>query len=109
MYVAAGRDIDSIFFLDARLSRAREAVISMALRGEAVEPDFMERSERAAVDDLKRAYFNARVRKAVELEGLSDEEDYANHSQKLVERAIWWTHERMKAIPFVGQKGFEDG
>ncbi|MGD8319562.1 MAG: hypothetical protein PVJ02_03890 [Gemmatimonadota bacterium] len=108
MYVAAARDIDSIFFLDARLSKAREAVISMALRGEPVDPEFMEQKERGVVEDLKTAYFNARVREAVQLERLSDEEDYANHSQKLVERAIWWTHERMKAIPFVGQEGFED-
>jgi len=109
MLVAAGRDIDSTFFLDSRLSKAREALIALVLDGEEPEPDFVAKLERSAVDDLKEIYFNARMRQAVKLDaGLTDEEDYAQHSQKLVERAIWWTHERLKAIPFVGQDGFGD-
>ncbi len=109
MLVAAGRDIDSTFFLDSRLSKAREALIATVLAGEKPEPDFLQKLEKSAVDDMKGVYFNARMRRAVELDpNLTDEEDFAGHSQKLAERALWWTHERLKAIPFVGQEGFGD-
>lgn len=109
MYLAAVRDIDSIFLLDARLSRAREELIATVLRGEEPEPDFMEKRESVIVDDLKWAYFNAEMRRKVEIdETLTDDEDYESHSQKLVEKAIWWTHEQMKAIPFVGHPGYAD-
>lgn len=109
MFLAAARDIDSIFLLDARLSRAREEYIATVLRGDEPDPDFMEKRERRVVEDLKWAYFNAEMRRKVELdEGLTDDEDYESHSQKLLEKAIWWTHEELKAIPFVGQDGYAD-
>lgn len=109
MFLAAARDIDSTFLLDARLSRAREEFIVAALDGEEPPPEFMESREQRVVEDMKWAYFNPRMRRMVELdESLTDDEDYASHSQKLLEKAIWWTHERLKAIPFVGQDGYAD-
>lgn len=84
MFLAAARDIDSTFLLDARLSRVREEFIVAALDGEEPPPAFMEKREQRVVEDLKWAYFNPRVRRMVELdESLTDDEDYASHSQKL--------------------------
>lgn len=108
MFIAAARDVDSIFRLDSRLSRAREEYIAAVLRGEEPEPDFMEKRERLVIEDLKWVYFNEAVRQKVGLdESLTDDEDYDSHSQKLLERAIWWTHERIEEIPFVGQEGYD--
>lgn len=109
MFLAAARDVDSIFLLDSRLSRAREAYIATVLRGEEPEPNFITKRERLVVEDLKWVYFNAEMRRKVEMdEDLTDDEDYESHSQKLLEKAIWWTHERVKEIPFVGQDGYGD-
>lgn len=109
MYLAAGRDVDATFFLDRRLSEAREQLIAAVLAGAEPDPDFWEQRERTVLLELKSTYFNATLRQAFGLDGsLTDEEDYSSHSQKLLERAMWWTHERMKTIPFVGQEGFGD-
>lgn len=110
MYLAAARDTAATFFLADALSRIREEYMERVLAGEAPGREFWDEREEAVLEALKRRYYNAEVRAAVRPEAgaMSDDEDFDSRGQELTEKAIWLTHERLKAIPFVGRSGVSD-
>lgn len=106
MYLSAARDTAATFFLADALSRVREEHMERALAGDPPDDGFWEDREEAVMEALKRRYYTASVRDVVKPDDgeMSDDDDFASRDQELTERAIWLTHERLKAIPFVGQE-----
>lgn len=106
MYLAAARDTAATFFLADALSRVREEYMERALAGDPPDEGFWKNREEAVMEALKRRYYTSSVRDVVKPDAgdVSDDDDFASRDQKLTERAIWLTHERLKAIPFVGQE-----
>lgn len=106
MYLAAARDTAATFFLTDALSRVREEYMERVLTGQTPGSEFWDEREKAVERALKERYYTADVREIVKpaAKDTSDEDDFNSRGQKLTERAIWSTHERLKAIPFVGQE-----
>jgi len=127
MFLEAGRDIAAMSALDERLSHAREEYIEQVLSGRDPDDTFWPEREAAIVDEIKRRFFSS----SIGLEGTSHQTnetgskpsltspgpddskgdkcrlfDFNQHSQKLLEYAIWMTHEITKHIPYVGQKEY---
>jgi hypothetical protein len=111
MLLAAARDIASMFVLDALLSRLREEYLEKVLEGSPPADDFWPAGEQAAVEELKRRFYNQQAREAVkpgEAEEIDDQKDFDTHGQKLIEHAIWMTHALLKQTPFVGQEEYRE-
>lgn len=106
MYLAAARDTAAMFFLTDALSRVREEYMERVLAGQSPGSEFWDEREKAVERALKERYYTSDVREVVtpEARQTSDEDDFDSRGQKLTEKAIWSTHERLKAIPFVGQE-----
>lgn len=103
MLMEAGRDTGAMLFLDKSLGALREAYLRQVVAGDSPPDDFWRTGEARVVEEVKRRFFAPHVKKAVQ----SDKE-FDEHSQKLVEKAIWLAHEKLKAIPFVGQPEHAD-
>jgi len=111
MYLAAARDTASIFVLDDLLSRLREEYLEKALAGSPPGDDFWPPREQAAVEEIKRRFYNQEVREVVkpaEAGEMDDQKDFESRGQKLTEHAIWMTHALLKQIPYVGQEEYQE-
>lgn len=125
MIFEAGRDTVAIFALDQLLSQAREEYIEQELSGQVPDQNFWPTREAAAIEEIKRRFYNPKVRQTVkppetevletgnessepgnepagQADSEADQADFDQHGQKLTEQAIWMTHEIIKQIPFVG-------
>ncbi|MGB5986493.1 MAG: hypothetical protein WBG37_14400 [Desulfobacterales bacterium] len=125
MILEAGRDTAAMFALDELLSRTREIYLELALSGQTPDEEFWSVHEKTVAEDIKRRFYNHKVCEAVKARDSLDSQtvvppllpqsgpsqdpsttteqvDFDQHGQKLVEHAIWMTHEIIKQIPCVG-------
>lgn len=134
MIVESGRDTAAMFALDQLLSQAREAYIIQALSGQPLDQAYWPAREAQAKLEIQKRFYNPKVQAALkpnaaapdpaasdspsadnimvakddpELDSEIDQTAFDQHGQKLVEHAIWMTHEILKQIPFVGQMARE--
>ena len=130
MIGASGRDTAAMFALDQLLSQAREEYIIQALSGQPLDQTYWPAREAQAKLEIQKRFYNPKVQAAVnptaaepdpadsdspsadntmvskddpEVDSDIDQGAFDQHGQKLVEHAIWMTHEILKQIPFVGQ------
>lgn len=129
MILEAGRDTVAMFALDELLSRAREDYLEQFLSGLAPSEEFWPGREAAATEEIKRRFYNRTVREAVkpdeskaadavtdpsdpegeqadQADAEANQADFDQHGQKMMEHAIWMTHEIIKQIPYVGQEEY---
>jgi hypothetical protein len=74
-------------------------------------PDYWAAGEESILKDLKSNHYGQQVRKIVRPAAngeMSDDEDYAARTQKLLEQALWLTHRKLVKIPFVGQPEYAE-
>jgi hypothetical protein len=129
MILEAGRDTAAMFVLDELLSRAREDYLEQVLSGLVPNEGFWPGRETAALEEIKRRFYNRKVRDAVkpdeskaadaatdpsnpegeqgdQADAKANQADFDQHGQKMTEHAIWMTHEIVKQIPYVGQEEY---
>ncbi len=129
MILEAGRDTVAMFALDELLSRAREDYLEQVFSGRVPNEEFWPGREAAASEEIKRHYYNRKVREAVKpdesetadavtdpsdpegekadpADAKANKTDFDQHGQKMMEHAIWMTHEIIKQIPYVGQEEY---
>ncbi|PIE66988.1 MAG: hypothetical protein CSA23_06260 [Deltaproteobacteria bacterium] len=102
------RDVAAILFLEDNLGLLREKYLNLALSGNPPDPKFWDTLENNVMKDLKLQFFNPRIRKLIKSENdtTSDDEDFNNHSQKLIEFAVIKNHKRLQEIPHVGHPDY---
>ena len=106
---AEARDTMAFFFYEKQLGRLREEFLDKATKGTPPGPEFLKTGEARIMADLRREFYNRKVRLGVnpkEADKISDEEDFKNRTQKLGEYATLMTHHLLAAIPCHGQKEF---
>jgi len=105
------RDIAAVLFLENRLGLLREEFLNQAIAGNPPSPDDWTSRENAVMEDLKRKFYNSKVRRLIETDNnkdIDDVEDFNNRSQKSMEFAVLSNHKRLQAIPYVGHNDFSE-
>lgn len=104
------RDLVATIAFEKRLSLLREEFLERALAGDAPDPEFWDQGEREALSYVERSFYGPEMARSL---GAEDGEssggagDFEDRSQKVVERALVFSHARLKAIPFVGHPDFQ--
>lgn len=109
--LAGARDIWAAFFLEKRMGALREDYMQAVIDGRSPGPDYWTAGEQAIWQDLKSNFYDQRARQFIKAGAesqISDEEDYAGRTQKLMEAALLSTHHKLAQIPFVGQPEFSE-
>ena len=104
--LATARDVYALFFLERQLGILREEYLTRAIDGTPPPPEFWEREEGRVLEELRRLFYSREARLLVKpavADKVSDSEDFANRTQRLLEFALLMTHRKLLAIPFVGQ------
>jgi hypothetical protein len=105
------RDLVAAFNFENRLIQLREEYMHRVLGGQQPEADFWPRREAMIVDEVRRVFFNQKVRDLIQpadAAPLSDAEDYARRTQARMEDVTLTIHRILAAIPFVGQPEYEE-
>lgn len=104
--LAAARDLLATLFLEKRLAALREEYLSRALDGNTPGQEYWEQGEANIMLELKRSFYHREMHQLVEpgaAPPASEEQDFADRTQKLAEHAVLVTHRILARVPFVGQ------
>lgn len=104
------RDTSALIYLDRLLGKLREEFLAAALDGKVPSPGFYEAGERRALAEMRSKFFSREARafwRPKEID-MGDDADFASRAQKTGERALAWTHRKLKSLPYVGQSDYRE-
>jgi hypothetical protein len=97
------RDVSAVFTLDRALGRLREEYLDLAHAGQPPGPSFWEDGAARILRFVQDSHFSHAVRIGLDPgDRRGDDQAWAERQSVTGEEAALWTHERLRALPFVG-------
>jgi hypothetical protein len=106
------RDTAASFYYLELLQYLRDRHLERAARGQTIAPDYWTRGEAAALEEIRRQFYDADTRRIFmapdKAAALNDAQDFEARSTKMVEMAMLETHRLLVQIPWVGHPDYRD-
>ncbi len=109
--LAQARDVMAVLFLENQLGALRDEFLARSIEGNPSDAGEWAAREQAISDEMKRRFYNLETRNLVkpdDAESMNDDEDFEARTQKLSEHAIFMTHHKLAAIPYVGHPEYRE-